>query len=229
MKLFLALLLFPVCVLAGVTHFHQMVIAKKNASGPAPTYIVDEDCDGVTTPAGFADVGMPEWGDTDAPAPIVSGGSLRNSSGNYSYTTFADNSTLYVFGSYHVASSLSANPYIVEFRKSGTVLSRLRVLSSGALRLYNDTGTSTDSSAGEITADNTYYYWIKYVKGTGSDSETVLHHAATQTKPGSPLLTITTGAATLDCNQLSYNPSAAVTTYHDKLRVDDVDIGSSPP
>lgn len=116
------------------------------------------------------------------------------------------------------------------YDSAGNRISRLRGRSTTAVRLYNhDLSAFVTSGTSAIAVDTIQRVWWEYIKGTGADG--VLHTwtSATDTKPGSPTLSITNLASTEGAGQFRFE---ALRTG-DKVWFDDpyislVDITGNP-
>jgi hypothetical protein len=204
------------------------IVNNSTATG-GPTYLLSLDCDTAGTPGGVTDSGAIEWGDTDAPNPLVTGGGWRTSSSTaFSLATFAQQSgRVDLFEAIRFA-DISGQPTgaIIE-DAAGNDLAYLRILSTGSIRIYCGT-TNLNATGYTYTADTTLYYWVDYTPGLGANAVAHLYLSSSQTKPGSPNATITNGNATGEASQLRMITQATTVATRDKIRVDDEAIGSSP-
>lgn len=69
---------------------------------------------------------------------------------------------------------------------------------TGTVKL--DVGTGTATSAAALSVGTTYYFWIRYVKGTGSNAVGEVYWSTTTT-PGSARATVTNGTSTTDSDK----------------------------
>lgn len=63
-----------------------------------------------------------------------------------------------------------------------------------------DVGTGTATSAAALSVGTTYYFWIRYVKGTGSNAVGEVYWSTTTT-PGAAKVTVTNGTSTNDSDK----------------------------
>jgi hypothetical protein len=104
----------------------------------------------------------------------------------------------------------TANSFF-QLRDESSILSTIK-LTNGNLSLYHGT-QSTPNYA--ISAATTYYIWVDYTAGTGSNGTADYYISSTGTKPGSPQYSITTGTSTAGVTRVSMvgrhttNPNSA--------------------
>lgn len=119
-----------------------------------------------------------------------------------------------------------ANNVVLELKNSTTVVLEVQVRSTNVMRLaHGATATLGTFSLSDATK---YHLWVRYQAGTGSNGQADLWIATTDTKPGTPDISITTGTATANADTVTIGQTTANAIIMDKLRIDDVDIGSGP-
>jgi hypothetical protein len=116
------------------------------------------------------------------------------------------------------------------------------------IRISTDAVTATnydfyviDNSAGggdEIFTDldlaegTAYHIWLKYIKGTGSNSTVEIYVSANATKPGTPTGSFSGGDGTTQAGKIVLGVIEATAGdenwVYDKIRVSETDIGSNP-
>lgn len=208
-------------------------VAFPSASGGAapPSYLVIENCDGTGTPSGWTDNATPAWDYTTSPAPLEGTQSVNlDNVGDESY--FAFTGVAEAFGYFMInVSSLAGADYVFSFRDSSdNKLGRVRFLSDGAVRVVDLSGVvANDSPAGTVTINTTYHIWPRYKAGSGANSEVDVYVSATSTKPGSPAASINLGTGTANAARFAIEGWSSGNFIFDKLRADDVVIGSNPP
>jgi len=114
----------------------------------------------------------------------------------------------------------SADSYQFAMRDStGTTnLGLIAVTSSDYFKIACGTANVTDNTM-LLSATATYMVWLDYVKGTGSNAQLRLYVAedasadCVETKPGTPLLTITTGTSTLNAQTIRILQSNAMSSH----------------
>jgi hypothetical protein len=183
---------------------------------------------------GFEETGVPPgWSNTNAvdwdysTAPIVGSHSLRmTSSGSDAYVNFDPQSTVGVRFVYSIA-SISGTPYVAELRASSALIGRVRILTTGAIRLYDAAGgTLSTSIAGLVSTGTPYWFWIEYAKGSGADAVFRVYHSTDNTKPGSHSVQHTTGTGTADVSRLLLATNASVEGLFDDVFVAGNPLGS---
>jgi hypothetical protein len=186
--------------------------------GVASDIFLNENFEGSGTAAGWTNVGTAPNHDSTT-SPIEGSHSLRatQSASSTYYAHGAAGEVWYRFA-YRV-DSLAGTPWVIEVRTAAdAILTRVRVLSTGALRFYNPNLTTAGSStAGQVTAGTNYWIWVRYVKGTGSNAIYELYLSTDRTKPGSATFSVTNGAATDDAARVRLDGTGSTTTDWDEV------------
>src|SRR5689334_21463096 len=109
----------PAIIKASVLPSARMIATPNPAqTGAGTSYLVSEDCEGATTPAGWTDTGTVTWGSTTAPAPLIGPGSLRISSSSFNtYYTISAQTELWGFVAFRT-DAIANNPYPLIFWNS---------------------------------------------------------------------------------------------------------------
>jgi hypothetical protein len=94
----------------------------------------------------------------------------------------------------------------------------------GGIRLYNG---ATNTSCGTLSANTTYYIWLDYTKGTGSNGSSVAYIGTTGSKPAATC-TISNGASTTNAGYVGAITSYARTPIYDQIYVSTAPIGDVP-
>lgn len=106
---------------------------------------------------------------------------------------------------------------------SGSIQAYVSVSSGPIMRMYHGT---TLCSTGSLSASTTYYVWVHYVAGSGSDGVGALYLDTDNSRPAATC-SITTGTATADVGRVyMFNNNGTPSTYHyyDQILVDDAEI-----
>lgn len=225
----IALLLPAFCLAGSITEKHKAVIARKNAATAGPSYLVEEDCEGTGTPAGWVDTSTPNW---DNVAVVLRGTQsvALDSNNEYTTKTFTGQGTVNVFFRFQLTDMPASYVTIFKILDStpATVLS-LRVYSTGAIRIYHGT-INASSGAGVIAADTTYYVWITYTKDPGGGNGVASVTVETSAIKGTADASIANGDATTDADRIRMEKdnTDGYTHYYDQILVDDEVIGDVP-
>lgn len=203
------------------------LLAKKNTS-TGPTYLVEEDCEGTGTPAGWTNTGTVNWDDASAP---LEGSQSLSISANYSYSTISFATIAGKADSYIVVnvSSLPASSVVLVYLLDGSsnIIGFVRLLSSGAVRIFH--GTANVTTASVVSAGVTAYIWYDFTPGTGANGVANVYVSANTTK-GSADGTVSTGTSTAGVAKMRVGKDDASGFTHtfDHIRLDDETIGDNP-
>lgn len=211
---------------AGQSFFRSLLAEPDPvaAGGAGPTYLLEQDMEGLGTPSGWTDVGTVDWDYLVAPIVGTQSWQAGTGTGNNSTSpSFTAPSVCYAFFALTVGAG-SGNIPIFLLRNGTTTIASFDYRSTSVFRISHGSANSATFSGGA----GTYYVWLDYTAGTGLDGVMNCYIAATQTKPGSPSATLTTGTGTLGADNIRIQGHAN-SSIIDKIRVDDVDIGSTPP
>lgn len=101
---------------------------------------------------------------------------------------------------------------------------------TGAVRMLHSGGGTANSTPFTASINTRYHVWVRFKKGTGANGEIELWHSTTDTKPGSSTDITTNGVGTIDAERviMGNNGASGAAVQFDKIRVDDVVIGSAP-
>ena len=190
----------------------------------APTYLVEEDADSDPGASWTAIGSGGTWNDTSS----ISTGALSVDDTDGEYTDYTANSEVWAYAIVEVDTSLSGNPYILPLRNGGTQVAAIRIISDGDIRAYGGTNSgNVTAGIGSLSAGTEYHFWIHYTT-TGSASTTDVYVNTSATRPGSADISHS-GTSTLDASRLYLDPNGSATVHYENIRVDDAEIGSSPP
>lgn len=233
-NLFLALIL-----VVNVISDTVVVVGQPSSAPPAPTYLASEDFENATgydltwTEAG---TGTLDEDYTTAPAPLVGSQSFRTvlsaQTGTSTHTWAAGaQSTVYGYCIVHRVSN-AGSENIIGFRSSGSLRMGIVFTGAGAVRVTH--GTANDTTTTTYATGTTVHIWFRYTQGSGADGVAELWTSTNGTKPASSgdstYANVTTGTSTTTVNQIVIGPttSSSQEMIFDKIRVDDVSIGSDP-
>jgi hypothetical protein len=206
-----------------------------DASGTAPTYVINEMCDGTGTPAEWTEYtagagGTYNWDYTTSPAPLQGTQSLRttcNSGGSdweVWYTSFAEMSNFYMYFMFNVTSKPATTKRDIVHLDNDAMTQHAAISwsSTDKLELWDDArgGTVTTYS---LSTNTTYHVWLDRVQnGTMS-----VYIATSPTKPGSPEWTV--NPCTNDgVGIVALITDPSVTIIIDNIKMDNASIGSNP-
>uniref|UniRef100_A0A6H1ZCW7 Uncharacterized protein n=1 Tax=viral metagenome TaxID=1070528 RepID=A0A6H1ZCW7_9ZZZZ len=129
---------------------------------------------------------------------------------------------------------------VMNFNLAGTVKGSLKINADGTLRVSN--GTINATTTGALSAGSTYYIWMYYNGGTGTDGISNVAFSTTTTKPtictpgGTPCgdsnsAALDTGDANSTVARVLFGDGSTDTYNYtfDRIRVNTSDFGSDPP
>lgn len=171
---------------------------------------------------------------TTAPAPLVGTYScFMDSDGGYDRIkgTFTDDSPVYLYFiiDFETLTLTTEKPWLF-LKDSGdnTTYAELKFTTSETIKILH--GTASDTGSTVIGTANTYHIWVEYTKDSGPDDGVMkLYLNTSDTKPGAVEAEISAGTSESDVGLVDFIAYEAEFEYIlDKVRVDDVTIGSSP-
>lgn len=229
-KVCLVILLMLVAI-AATADRRAMLTAKTSGGGAAaPTYLIKQGFEGAgyDNSETWTENASPNEDYTTSPAPLDGSQSWMSAAvGGEAFSDFAAQDNAYAYAEFNI-STLQDAIDIFQLRDSGnTGQTRLRINSDGSVRLVHFASGPT-SSAGVISAGTTFHVWMTYHKGSGANSSAEVYISSTSTKPGSATLSITGEGATAQVSRIAIMGWSGANHIVDKVRVDDVDIGSNP-
>lgn len=203
-------------------------ILKPAAAGGGATYLVSEDCEGTGTPASWTDFGTPvDWDYSDGSTQWL----RVNDDLAYSTSpTFASTTDLWVYCKVRIGTAIDANGYFI-FLVGPNIEIQIFGASSDALRVSGSVNSPTTTDV--WSPDTTYEVWVHYIAGSGANARCSVAFSTDGTKPtsGNKFTEFTTGTETGGVTAVRFGSvtGAAQDMRFDKMRVDDADIGTSPP
>lgn len=192
-------------------------------------YLIAEDAEGTGTPTGWNDGGSPgpDWDDSTNNLVGTESVSIGTSSSNFATSpAFTDNSEVWVYFAFEVGAASGSVDMFRLLDSSNTSQADVQYRSTGALRIEHG---SVTADTGALSSATTYYCWVQYIAGSGSDGVLRIWVDATETWPGfgSEDAEVTTGTSTGDIAKIRFAGHANTNTF-DKIRADDAAIGSTP-
>lgn len=156
------------------------------AFSSGPSYLIEENCEGTGTPAGWTDSGAVNWDYTTSPLQGTQSMQIApvGATINTTCPTFAAQTTLEYYMMFRFNSSLpSAGSVFVRLRDSlNAVQLRLQMNTGNRLLLY-DGGAIAASPVTTIAAGTDYHVWMRYVAGTGANGIGTLGFSTTGIRP----------------------------------------------
>jgi hypothetical protein len=226
----LILILASAVTLFGQRAVYETLLAIPPAvDAGAPTYLLEEDCEGTGTPSGWTDGATfaPDWDETT----LAIAGSESVEFPTTSYFTdspvWSATSPCYIFFRIRVGAN-SGNVEVVQFRNDATKVADFEYRNAEVTFRINH-GTAFASTA-DLGDAGVYNVWIDYTVGAGSDgvAEMRVTTGGDLTRPVSATVSVTTGTGTLGITELRLQGHANIAVF-DHIRVDDELIGSNPP
>lgn len=217
-------------------------VSSGNTTGCCPaaaTWIASEDWEGVGKPSGWSTNTIS--GDHGAVffdysvSPLWSSQSLQLTNGGFTYNenwhTAQTNVYYYFMWRPEVTTDGAVINYVTD-NAANPLMYVYLVPSSRRVRVGLGAATTTNETATAITDGSTYHFWVHYQKGTGADAIYEVHWSTTPTKPADGSAThakVTNGTATGNATGIWFYSEYAGTDWRiDKVRADDVLIGSDP-
>lgn len=225
-------LAFLFLALSGKAHGQTQLSGSGDLSGKwsvnfaAVGYLIQEDCEGTGTPAGWNNLGSPDWDYTVSPLagtqslnlPALTTGST-NDWGSNQNTIYG-----YIMARFG-ATPASTRPIIIIQDSTGATIGAIRQKNTAFIDITH--GANGSSNLG-ITPGTDYHIWWDYTIGTGTDGVCNLYLSTTSTKPGSPDRTVSNGTGTTAPRRLKLLGQENGVVL-DKIRVSTSNIGSNPP
>ena len=201
---------------APIQSQHASVVARKNAGGSGPSYLVNEGFEGAGAPSGWsAEKNTPLWDYTTDPLvgaeSLMLNGKVIGDDVRANFTFTEQTGTTYLFFRMKVKDAdLTGTMLLATVQKSATLISSISI-TNGSIRVQSSGGTLADTVS-TISVGNTYDFFISVSKGTGSDCTTTVGFvAATGARP-------TSGAAFAQCiNGTSTNGASKILLYGEYL------------
>lgn len=162
-----------------------------------------------------------------SPAPLAGAQSLYvvgGSDAGETYTSFSSSGTIHVRMMIRFTAQTTSTHVVYLYNADGSDWLAVVQASSGHnLVLYS--GGQEAYGATSISTSSTYYLWVDYTPGTGSNSTCSVYISTSSTKPGTPELATSGGNETATAGRLKFSSSSSGLAYIvDQVRVDDAAI-----
>lgn len=168
-----------------------------------------------------------------SPAPLAGTYSLRlESFGTDTHNLAAPLDTAEVYFMFNVA-GFTTNDAIFALRDGSGTLLVIEMRAGPKLRVSGTGGTSgtaigPDNTTGtNFSTGVTYYAWVKYIKGSGSNAVSELRISTTTTRPSATNSTTTNGTSTTQATALRLAGVTTAGMIFDNI-VADTSVGSNP-
>lgn len=179
MKRILAFLTLTSCAIAGTWMASPGKGSHAAAGGGGPTFLLNTDFEGTGWPSDW-------WSGSSAnpdstTSPLAGAQSMRSLTSQPAVPASFSEATMYAKFMMRV-SSLADASYILGAGDGSNTLFYLILLTDGTLLIDTQTGPSATTVA-TMSAGTTYYVWLRYTKGTGSNGIYRVWFNTTNTKP----------------------------------------------
>jgi hypothetical protein len=173
--------------------------------------------------------------DAGTPQPAYTTTHLRGTQSLYlptasTYKAITASGEVYAFFRWRptAVSPVAQSSVFVLWNSGFSVIGEVALLDTNQLAVYNGSVPSIGSTT--ISAGTTYYVWVYWKKGTGSNGLATIWLSTTATKPGSPEATsVTTGTATDDAAYIEPRSTESVNAIFDQILVKTTVIGDVCP
>lgn len=184
------------------------------------TYLLEENCEGTGTPAGWTDSGSPNW---DSTATVLQGAqSFVNSGGSSTFYTFAGHTTVYGYCLIRVASLPGSTVTMIGFRDgTGAALGLVRMNTAGNVSIFAN-GSDSTFTTDAMSTGVTYHLWFSF----SSSGTCTVEFSTDGTRAGSgdKFTSKTGGSGTAARYAIAGTPSFVA----DRFLADNVQIGNNP-
>lgn len=224
-RLILFLVLVPALALA---QFMPWLSSAKGPSGSGggggSSYLVDENFEGAGTPSGWSITG---FSPTYSTAPITGLQSLHKPQDWATYTaekTFTAQDEVWVY-----LTAKFGGTYNTFYVLNGGATSLASIyVDDGTYMYFNFEGAVGGNWVAGWSQNTVYHFWIRYVKGTGSNGIVEFYRSTNATKPSSPTFTATYCTSTVQADRVSFSVSNGMEVWVDDVKVSASSIGSNP-
>jgi hypothetical protein len=199
-------------------------LSKKNTA-VATSYLLEENCEGAGTPAGWGDAGTPDW---DYTTTILQGShSIDLGTGDSTGATISDGSPLYVYFLFRMRASLPASAtQVFGLRTSGdSALCLFRIGtdagSRGKITVFAN-GSDSTATVTAMSTSTTYHCWMTWA-ASGTCSAAFSTDGVRPTS-GDQFTSKTGGTGAVDKLVLA----ASFGAIYDRILIDDAQIGDNP-
>lgn len=205
----LALILLSVLIAAPAFGQDFVMLKKKVAAASGDEcagYLICFNFEETGTPAGLTLAGSSANPDNtvDPLRGLESLGFSQANTTNYGYMVFDNTASVHFFFRYSTDNTAQANSPFLQIRATdNSVLAKLYQLATGEIRAYSDgSGTHADTSGLGMDNSVSVCMWGDVTRGAGTGDGTFVLYAdncaeictgGTCTKPGAPVINMTTG------------------------------------
>jgi hypothetical protein len=188
----------------------------------------------------YNNVGIQNLNYSTSPAPLNGSSSMyvnvgsENAHGSCVYQTLPTaTSPVYAFWEMNIGNLGVSTGYntvnVYLFDASANSLANFIVTNPSGTRYAGIADQSTNNASSfQLTQGTTYYVWMDYTKGTGSNAIYHLYINNAPSKPGSPTLTVSTGTSTADVSYVDFCAWNSTGYISDSVVYDHIRISSSP-
>jgi len=211
-----------------------LINSFKYAATSSPTYVLSTNWEETGQPSGWTPYtdggsGSVNYDYTTSPAPLVGSQSLylyQTGGRRYEYIVFGATSPCYVYlvAAIKTASSTHTPIFHIDDASINGLFIVRREGTNGYARVTDLVSETDHDSTFVLTVGNVYQYWFERSSG-GTVSLYIA--AAGSSKPGTPAVSFTAGSSD-QWGMIALTAEYGGENIFDKLRVDDVTIGSSP-
>ena len=237
MKRILAcLVLLSVLALAQFLPQSQSAVSRLPAAvAGGKVWLIDENCEGASTPSGWTNHNTVDWDYSTAGLDLDGSHCLHiavSATVGQAVTSFGSRTDVWLFWKLYIAGRPTSSAIMIEVMNANetSTLAYVQLRSTGGFRVYNGTTYLSPVSVIAATAD-TYWFWLHLrTTGDGAGVLTEFAFSPTSTKPtsGDNYVTGVTGdnATAMVLARWSGN-NQGQDMYFDKLRGDDEVIGDN--
>lgn len=226
------LLWLPATAMAAPLLGGRRIASPKPPTSSGVTYLVEENCEGTGTPAGWTDSGTVNWDDTTA--PVLQGSQQLSLDGtsltSYSRTDFANQTELWVYFLVRwSALSSSTGKRIVLIRPNGGGSDQCTLDLNGGpgiIRVFN--GTVSQEAVTTVSTATKYHFWVHWK----NDGVASVGFSTTGTRPttGNNFASVTGGDGTGNGGRLFVMEEGGNAAVFDRILVlqGSTPIGDNP-
>lgn len=216
------------------------------SGGAAPTYLASEDFEGTGLPSGWAETGAgtENYDDTTAPSPLQGAQSLRCSTTAQNsrvetpnWTAIAEIHGYFIMNPINTVAAGNTRKIVTFENQGGGGTEGLSLVNGEEMTISQ--GAASASTVATISDGVTIHVWFRWKARTGpNDGIGEVWWSTTATKPadgsnnhattGATGSSSATGMRSIAVGCAPDDGSVTWTIIYDKVRVDDVAIGSNP-
>lgn len=182
--------------------------------------LVNENCEGSSTPSGWTDSPAVTWGFTTSPAPLQGVKSVQTSAGGSTIFAFAAQSSADGYCLLNLAVLPGGVTTIAGFRSTGSAVCLVRVNATGQVTLFAN-GSDSTACVTTMSANTTYSVWWHFL--SGGTCTVAFSTNGIRPLSGNNFTSKTGAASTVNQYQLTYGSS-----IFDRLVADTGTIPDNP-